>query len=132
MTVGRIFTQTSVINDCHFRNCFLDRRGCLLDNAAIVPGSGCIVIFFGGNAKQNHRRNAQFPNFLGLGDDLIDGQLINTGHRLYFIGDRLSGHCKEGIDQIIGRKGIFPHHAAKRLTLAKATGAARREHSWQK
>src|SRR5882762_3129203 len=113
MTMRHVFAKADIANKNEVRNFALDGAGRLLHDAVVGPGSGGYFVFFLGQAEQNNRGHSQRTRLTGLFNDLVDGEVEDSGHGADFLAYTLSWADEEGIDQSFRAQASFANQVAK-------------------
>src|ERR1700680_339717 len=113
MTMRHVFAKTDIADKNEVRNFALDGAGRLLHDAVVGPGSGGYFVFFLGQAEQNYRENSQRTRFTGLFNNLVDGEVEDSGHGADFLAYALSRADEDGIDEGFCAEASFANQVAK-------------------
>ena len=113
MTMRHVLAKADVANKNEVRNFALDGAGRLLHDAVVGPGSGGYFVFFLGQAEQNYRGHSQPTRFTGLFNNLVDGEVEDSGHGADFLAYALSRADEDGIDEGFCAEASFANQVAK-------------------
>ena len=69
----------------------LKAREALLDDAVVGPGSGALLVLFGGQAEEEQASEAEGGTGLGLFDSFVDREVEDAGHGRNRFADALAG-----------------------------------------
>jgi hypothetical protein len=101
----------------------LDRPHGELDDALVVVGAGARLVLLGGDAEQQHRRDAELLDRAGLLDRVRDRQPLDAGHRLdrrAAVGAELD---EQRLDEVCRRELGLAHHVAQQAATAQPAHA---------
>src|SRR5918998_813407 len=121
VAVARVLAQAHVRHDQHLWHGVLYRAGGELDDALGVVSAAPGLVFLGGEAEEQHTRDAEVVSPPGLLYGVVDGELEDAGHRAYRAPDVLADGHEHRVDKVLRREPRLAHEAAQR---GRATGPA--------
>ena len=104
MAVRGVFAEADVCDDDE-RLCFaggLDCAEASLDDAVGCPGSGALLVFFGGNAEEQNSADSEIGAGFDLLERLIDGEIKDAGHAADLAANTFALADKKRINESAG------------------------------
>ena len=123
MAVVGVFAAADIGDHIEFGRGFFKSLDGAADDAVRAHRLGAAGILVGGDAKKNHRRNAESANIAGLFGEMVGAQLEMPRHA----GDRIFAifafDDEERENEILGRQRSLAHHRADGRVFAQAARA---------
>ena len=99
----------------------------LLDDAAVTPGAGALLVLGFRQAEQQQAADAEARGFFSFFDRFVDGEVEDAGHGTDCLANAFAGTDKERVDEVAGLENGFAHQGAHLIIPTEPAHAHLRE-----
>ena len=129
VAVRRVLAQADVGDHGQVGVRLLQRADRQLHDALVVVGAGAGLVLGGRDPEQDHRLDPDRQQLRRLGDELVDREAVDAGHRLDRLADVLAGDDEQRLDQVPRRQLGLANQVAEGLRSPQAPHARSGESS---
>ena len=123
VAVVRVLAEADVGHDDELRARFLERADRLLDRPVVGEALDTVRILRARDAEEENRLDAERLELTGFASELVDGELVDTGHRGHGAADAVAGNDEERVDEVVRLERRLANEVAQGRRSAQATRA---------